>query len=63
MSDFVDRLRRLPEDTLAALSVFSRVPTLTPPGKGVKNDGAVKRDESPSDRDSLNRDLNNVFNP
>jgi len=32
MSDFVDRLRRLPGDTLATLSFFSRVPALTPPG-------------------------------
>jgi len=32
MSDFSDRVRRLPEDTLAALSFFSRVPVHNPPG-------------------------------
>lgn len=32
MADFVDRLLRLPEDTVAALSFFSRVPVETPPG-------------------------------
>ena len=31
MSDFTDRLRRLPEDTIAALSFFSRLPVRTPP--------------------------------
>jgi adenosylcobinamide-GDP ribazoletransferase len=32
MPDFTDRLRRLPEDALAALAFFSRVPVRTQPG-------------------------------
>ena len=32
MTDFADRLRQLPEDTVAALSFFSRLPVDRPPG-------------------------------